>query len=1019
MKIAFVHLSDIHIQSVHDFVIPKCDKLVAACKTVTNDCDKVVIIVSGDIAGTGKSSEYDVAFNYLKKIESGLKQENASLGEIEFVITPGNHDCVFVDDSIRDLVIEDLSKVDECSDSKKIEIALSVQDNFWSFYSKLCGSIPESKVSYSKNISLDDETRLEFLCYNTALISKLKENVGNLIVPKNSFINPSTGINTIPITIFHHNTGWLSPNTPKNNKKLFEQHVVATSQFVFCGHEHDEVTSIESKIGGNSDLVYCEGAALQESSTVSKFNIIVFDSDAYKVSRHSFEYKDVNYDPQLSRYVDTPSDEETIRKKSIGIGLNPEYDGYLNRLIAPLRHPKKKEISLTDIFVFPDLEIIQDIDIDSTELIDSQLLLKQQEYDVIIIQGEAQSGRSSLLHKLYMEYVSKGIFPLLINGKDIKSANIIDLTKKAYKEQYNQKQYAFDSYEQLEKSRKIILVDDLSSSDLRGKDIEDLFKRLLRQYSYVIVTADDNVEVGPIGELSKDYTQIKYKISPFGSVKRNELVKKWINLGWEDAGNQISDLERQIRLTFDQLNNLLGEQFLPAYPFYLLSLLQSLNEALRPFETEQSYYAYCYNSILIASLNSVGLTPDIQKEFLNFLKYLAYFMFQREDAENKRRISYKELESAFNYYSTKFIFTTSLEKTLQLLAEANLFVVDPDTGLYKFTYKYLYFYLVAQELAHNVSTPEGKAIVENLCDESYKEEPANILLFLVYHTENTDVVEQLVFTSMLPFESYTPATLDRNDNIFTHLNSLISKVETKELIADTNPEEERQKALEKRDKVSRVASKHRLSKKDLDELEKNPDIRDLNKAIRAIKILGQIVKNQKANLNKDLLNDLIKETYFASFRLISFYGNLVEKGEKEFKETLEQELPQDATRTQIQEAASQMFMSLLYRFSLQVFSNLSISVGTQKANDLYERVADEIGTPAAKLITFTIKSYYGPMDIQELQTLVKEFDGNPMAMHILRARVIKYLYTNTVNIQKKQQLTSICQLKMIPSGKTS
>ena len=1016
MKIAFIHLSDIHVKSGQDFAISKSSKLVAACKTVTNGCDRVIIIVSGDIAQTGNTSEYDVAFNYLNEIKLGLKRENPSLETIEFVISPGNHDCLFNNDSIRDLVIADLAKVDECNDSQKIDKALAVQDNFWSFYAKLVGSIPESKVSYSKAINLDDGKRIEFLCYNTALISKLNESVGHLIVPKNCFLNPSSGNNIIPITVFHHNTGWLSPNTPNNNKKLFEKHIVATSQFIFCGHEHNEVLTIESKLGGNGDLVYCEGAALQESNTVSKFNIIEFDSDAYTIKRHSFEYKDVTYDRQLSRYVDTPSDEEIIKRKSIGIGINSEYDSYLNRLIAPLRHPKRKEIYLSDIFVYPDLELIQDIGIDS-ELVDSQLLLKPREYDVIIVQGESQSGKSSLIHKLYIDYVSKGIFPLLINGKDVKSLNIFDLTKKAYKEQYNYKTYDFEFYNQLEKSRKIIFIDDLSSSNLKGSNIDDLFKKLLRNYSNVIVTTDDNIEVGLINQLSKDYTKIKYRISPFGSVKRNELVKKWINLGWEQAGNEISDLERQIRLTFDQLNNLLGEQFLPAYPFYLLSLLQSLNDALKPFETEQSYYAYCYNSILIASLNSVGLSPDIQKEFLNFLKFLAYYMFQRKNIDNKRRISRKEFEETFNDYSTKYIFTTTLEKTLQLLNDANLFIIDTECDLYKFTYKYLYFYLVAQELARKVSTQEGKAIVEQLCDESYKEEPANILLFLVYHTENTDVVEQLILTSMIPFENYEPATLDRDDKLFKNLNSLISKVETKELIADMNPERERQKYLENKDRVSRTASKHRLSKADLDELEKNPDIRNLNKALRAIKILGQIVKNQKANLNKDLLNELIRETYFSSFRLITFYAGLVEKGEKEFKEFLELELPKGATYIQIQEVASRIFMTLLYRFSLQVLSNLSLSVGTQKANDLYERVANEIGTPIAKLITFTIKSYYGPMDVQELQALAKEFNGNPIAMHILRARVVKYLYTNTVDFAKKQKLSAICQLKMIPSNK--
>lgn len=78
-----------HIQSVHDFIIPKCDKLISACKTITNDCDKVVIIVSGDIAGTGKPSEYDVAYNYLTKIKKGIKQENQSLGDTTDAINFG------------------------------------------------------------------------------------------------------------------------------------------------------------------------------------------------------------------------------------------------------------------------------------------------------------------------------------------------------------------------------------------------------------------------------------------------------------------------------------------------------------------------------------------------------------------------------------------------------------------------------------------------------------------------------------------------------------------------------------------------------------------------------------------------------------------------------------------------------------------------------------------------------------------------------------------------------------------
>ena len=111
-------------------------------------------------------------------------------------------------------------------------------------------------------------------------------------------------------------------------------------------------------------------------------------------------------------------------------------------------------------------------------------------------------------------------------------------------------------------------------------------------------------------------------------------------------------------------------------------------------------------------------------------------------------------------------------------------------------------------------------------------------------------------------------------------------------------------------------------------------------------------------------------------------------------------------------------MSLLYGFCLKMFSNLAYSVGSKGADALYSQIAREIGTPAAKLISFTIKSYYGPMDLAELESLSKEFADNPMAEHILRCRVLKYVYTNTLTYKKKQQIGELCNLKLISKAES-
>lgn len=82
-------------------------------------------------------------------------------------------------------------------------------------------------------------------------------------------------------------------------------------------------------------------------------------------------------------------------------------------------------------------------------------------------------------------------------------------------------------------------------------------------------------------------------------------------------------------------------------------------------------------------------------------------------------------------------------------------------------------------------------------------------------------------------------------------------------------------------------------------------------------------------------------------------------------------------------------------------------------DDIYDEVAHTIGSPAAKLITFTIKSYYGKMDLNELDSLMTEFEKNPVAQRILKARAINYVYNNSVTYTRKQRIGHICRLRLI------
>ncbi|MBU0910699.1 MAG: hypothetical protein KJ717_14120, partial [Proteobacteria bacterium] len=91
------------------------------------------------------------------------------------------------------------------------------------------------------------------------------------------------------------------------------------------------------------------------------------------------------------------------------------------------------------------------------------------------------------------------------------------------------------------------------------------------------------------------------------------------------------------------------------------------------------------------------------------------------------------------------------------------------------------------------------------------------------------------------------------------------------------------------------------------------------------------------------------------------------------------------------------------------------SVGIKDLKELYEEVAKRIGSPAAKLVSFSINSYYNDISTKDVSNLAKELDGNIVALQILKSRVKAYIYTNHTTYKQKQQLAQALHMKISPS----
>ena len=126
MKIGILHLTDAHFSSDKDFVYNKTSKIVAAVKYIYEDCDKIYITFSGDIANMGKTEEYEIAKCFLNSIRSLFKRFYLDKVFPQIIISPGNHDCDFaLDNQSRRILLTNPSYTVLGDDGSIINTALS------------------------------------------------------------------------------------------------------------------------------------------------------------------------------------------------------------------------------------------------------------------------------------------------------------------------------------------------------------------------------------------------------------------------------------------------------------------------------------------------------------------------------------------------------------------------------------------------------------------------------------------------------------------------------------------------------------------------------------------------------------------------------------------------------------------------------------------------------------------------------------------------------------------------------
>ena len=1020
MKIMLLHLSDIHIKSSEDVITQRATQIVDAVKNIDYSIDICAVVVTGDVAFSGSDEEYLVAWEFLENIKK-LLSENLSgacrndSGSVSLIVVPGNHDCDFtVSGETREVLVRSiLLDNSKASAFDIVQNCIEVQTPFFGFLDVIepfertpAVDDRDVRLCYEYTLTFDKEC-IKFVCINTAWLSQRHETQGQLFFPSEAVPRRKDGPDLV-VTAFHHPYNWMESNAARS----FRDNIESMSDLILTGHEHvASMRTQEGSLGHNNVCV--EGGVLQDSSdpAVSSFNIFIFDTSIRKQKFGYFRWGRDGYQlAEGSVFGDEGNglawSDYRINdlRTSSQLKLSQNMRNYLDDPGISLHHPDRGLLNLRDVFLYPDLREIRTRgerfgkrvhgdDVSELAHPGSKLL----------ITGDTQSGKTCLAKMLFCDLLNKGIVPVFLDSDKRPPAgdSVFGFIEERFSEQYSPEM--LNIYRQLNKSARAIIVDDYDKLPLKSAQKRDLLNRLSLSVDCLIVfshdIASDLEELTNPATLPEGEGEIShYRIQPFGYAGRNRLAERWMLLG-EGADPSEMSFVRNLARKNETLNTLVGKNYVPSYPVYVLSVLQALEEA-KPIDIGASTHGYFYELFIKATLARGRSSVDFDI-IASYLAYLAYHLQMRRVIV----VSDSELRSIHEGYEEQYDIERSYNSLKLQLVDQNILVAVNDG--FRFKYSYLYNYFVASYLRDHITEKHIRDIVIDLSGAMHIESNANILLFLAHLCKDPVVIEALVTASHAVYSDYLPAELQNDVSFLNDLETMLPEV----VYDGADPKVVREALLDELDRNDppEVGLTDQDTIEDEEEIDTDDPTVQYIAALRHLEILGQVVKNFPGSLEGRVKLDITRECYHLGLRSLSFVFEMIRASQSDILQHISEEVRKrhpEYTALEASNRAKESLTGLAHMLSYSMVQRVAKSVGSRELSNTYRRLLGESRSPASKLIYAALEldnnSEFPAMSIRASAT---EFEEAPLPLSVLRHLVVTHFHLFPVDFKTKQ---SIC-----------
>ena len=641
----------------------------------------------------------------------------------------------------------------------------------------------------------------------------------------------------------------------------------------------------------------------------------------------------------------------------------------------------QEHVSLQSIFIFPKLSSYTATGGEESveKTIDNTQQLLRSKYT--LIHGEEWSGKTALCRHLFLTLIDRDVPVLYIDIDTIGRKARPEVYRDAY-------QHEFHGDYSLWKKRddKTIILDNLSCHAI------DHVTLAINHFDRVIVALPTDTFRAYYRDDDRLAKFREIEILPLTHAKQEELIRKRIKLSGQDKpvlDGQIDEIENRVNAVI--INN----RILPRYPFYVLSILQTY-EGFMPNDLSVTSYGHCYYVLIIAYFSKSGIADDEINACLNFAENLAFEIYRKgSDEHSKGRDLIDEFKKG---YEKKFI-------PLKDSTFSRLF--NPDYGIIKdtghFRNPYMYYYFLGKYLANN--SKRHKDIIEHMVARSYITSNCLTLIFTIHHTNDEQIIEEILIHTMCALDDIEPSTLERQE---TEIYEDIVKAIPSQILSRNSVQSEREKERDVRDSQE-FDDPHEPEKTSDDE--SMGAVNDIYKIMKNNEILGQILRNKYGSLERDKVVEIIETIADGGLRLV----RVLLADQEEINDTavfVHKKYPKlDIDKVK------QAIRIISFLWTMIHVEGIVGTLNKPEIRSLVEEVVAEKNTPAYDLIGYFLRldtiEEFSENERRHLKKLMDKYRYE-FFRRVISIRTQRYLNTHKVRTPEEQAVCSLLGIKYQP-----